>query len=328
MTATALELRSARGLLALQKLPRVGPITALRAAIRAETPDLVTADGDLESALEWAETVVLEHEQAGVEVIAFFDERYPRLLSELADPPPILYARGNLDLLRSDRLLAIVGTREPSRFGETAANEIAACAATAGWGIVSGLAIGVDTLAHCAALKHGAPTIAILGNGLDRTYPTVNTALAEEILSSGGAVISELPFGAPPIPRNLIARDRLQSGMSAAVVVAQTAAKGGAMHTARFAAEQGRPLFCPAPHGENGKSEGLRILLERPARELPDLVPAWKDARALCARLGSRRVAHPIERDTLDNFVETLERLLVEPAADEQQTLLIPELDG
>jgi DNA processing protein len=330
MTEIASELRTPSGLLALQRLPRIGPTTALRAALRAQPPATVANDFDalLAPAMKWADDLVREHQDAGVEVITFFDDRYPTMLSEIADPPPILYVRGSLETLHHEKLLAVVGTREPSRFGETAAAEIVACSAAAGWGIVSGLALGIDTIAHEAALKSGAPNVAILGNGLDRTYPKVNTELAEAIIAAGGAVISELPFGSPPIARNLIARDRLQSGMSRALVVAQSAAKGGAMHTARFAAEQGRPLFCPVPHGENGKSEGLRILLERPATELPELLPAWRDARGLCARLGRVPIARPIERETLDVFIDSLDRLLAAPVADAQQALVIPELNG
>jgi DNA processing protein len=330
MSAIASELRGPSGLLALQRLPRIGPTTALRAALRAEVPTAVAMEFDelLPPALRWAEEVVREHRDAGVEIITFFDDRYPVMLSQIGDPPPILFVRGDVEVLSQERLLAVVGTRGPSRFGETAAAEIVARVAAAGWGIVSGLALGVDTIAHEASLQSGAPTVAILGNGLDRTYPKVNTGLADAIVAAGGTVISELPFGAPPVARNLIARDRLQSGLSRALVVAQSAAKGGAMHAARFAAEQGRPLFCPVPHGENGKSEGLRVLLEKPATELPELLPAWRDARALCVRLGRRPVARPIERETIDEFLEALERLLAEPTGDDQQALVIPVLNG
>lgn len=325
----ATELRTAHGLLALQRLPRVGPTTALRAALRAQAPTVALKQGDLlGSAFEWAEQVVRQHQAAGVHVITFFDKSYPPRLTQLADPPPILYVHGNVDLIHRERLVAVVGTREPSRFGVTAATEIVECVGRAGWGIVSGLARGIDTIAHRAALETGAPTIAILGNGLDRTYPKANTELAEAIVASGGAIASELPFGAPPSPRNLIARDRLQSGMSVALVVAQSGIRGGAMHTARFAVEQGRPLFCPLPHDENGKSEGLRVLLDRPGRELPALVPAWRAARTLSMGLGDRPVARPIERGTLDVFLEDLERLLAEPAGDDQQALVVPDLYG
>lgn len=330
MTESANNFRSALGLLALQQMPRVGPTTALRAALRAAPPSAVVADWEarLAPALDWARQVVRQHVEAGVSVIDFFDEQYPRLLSQISDPPPVIYVRGNLELLRNDRFIAVVGTREPSRFGESAATEITARVAASGWGVVSGLAVGIDTIAHRAALAHGAPTIAVLGNGLDRTYPKVNSELSEAILEAGGAILSELPFGAPPIPRNLIARDRLQSAMSAAVVVAQTGIKGGAMHTARFAVEQGRPLYCPVPHGENGKSEGLRVLLEHPGSDLPAVLPAWRDAKSLSNRLGSRPVARPIERHSMDDFVESLERHLDEAADDSQAALVIPGLEA
>ena len=236
----------------------------------------------------------------------------------------MLFAKGNLDLLGHERLLAVVGTREPSVFGETAARAIATKAAESEWGIVSGLALGIDSIAHTVALELAAPTVAILGNGLDRIYPKANEPLAQRILDAGGLLLSELPFGAPPRPRHLIARDRSASGLASAVVVAQTGVQGGTMHTARFAAEQGRPIFCPAPHGENGKSEGLRVLLERPGRDLCSVIPAWKQARVLCSRLGAGPIARPIERDRLDAFVDALELTLVRPNEADQQALLFP----
>jgi len=325
--APSLDLRSASGLLALQHLPRVGPTTALRAALHRDlkaTNGIAVDESALAAAHEWAEEELDRYRRAEVDVIAFFDDRYPQALSGINDPPPVLFVKGNIDLLASPRQVAVVGTREPSVFGETAAQTITAKLGEADWTIVSGLAIGVDTLAHQTALAVGAPTIAILGNGLDRVYPKVNEPLAQRIVANGGLLLSELPFEAPPVPRNLIARDRLQSGLAAAVVVAQTGVKGGTMHTARFAAEQGRPIFCPVPHGENGKSEGLRVLLERPGRELCDVIPAWKQARSLCARLGAQPIARPVEREQLDLLLDSLELALVRPAERDQQALLFP----
>lgn len=326
-TAPSLDLRTAPGLLALQRLPRVGPTTALRTALHRDlkASNIVALDQDaLSTAYEGAEREVETCGRAGVEVIGFFDERYPPALSQITDPPPVLFAKGNLELLRHERLLAVVGTREPTVFGETAAKAITTKAGEAEWGIVSGLALGIDSIAHTVALEVGAPTIAVLGNGLDRVYPKANASLAERILAAGGLLLSELSLRAPPLPRNLIARDRLQSGLAAAVVVVQTGVKGGTMHTARFAAEQGRPIFCPVPHGENGKSEGLRVLLERPGRDLCGVIPAWKQARVLCSRLGASPIARPVERDHLDALVEALELTLVRPIEGDQQALLFP----
>lgn len=325
--APPLELRSVTGLLALQQLPRVGPATALRIALREDlnAVDRVSIDNAaLTEVFEQASEEVERYRTAGVEIIAFFDERYPSALSEIADPPPLLFAKGNVGLLSHLRQIAVVGTREPSVFGETAAKAISAAVAGAGWSIVSGLAIGIDTIAHEAALAGDAPTVAILGNGLDRVYPKTNERLAQRIVESGGLLLSEVRFGAPAIARNLIARDRLQSGLAAGIVIAQTGINGGAMHTARFAAEQGRPIFCPVPHGENGKSEGLRVLLERPGRELCDLIPAWKQARTLCTRLGDRPVARPVARERMDVLLDELELARSRDAVDEQQSLLVP----
>jgi DNA processing protein len=327
-----LDLRSAQGLMALQRLPHVGRATALRAALSGNLPGgsaVSSPDGlSLVEAYEWADRELDRYHRAGVEVVDFFDQRYPPHLSAIGDPPVVLFVRGNVDLLASPRFVAVVGTREPSRFGETAARSVTAALAERGWGVVSGLARGIDTVAHRTAVAKGAPTIAVLGCGLDRIYPPENEGLAGEIVTSGGALVSELPLGAPPIPRNLIARDRLQSGTAVAVVLAQTGVEGGAMHTARFAAEQGRPLFCPVPPNENGKNEGLRVLLEQPARVLCNVVPAWQHAGALCKRLGRRPLAHAVTRESIGDLLDRLETALDRPAAVEQQMLLVPDQIG
>lgn len=298
--------RTPAGLLALQSLPKVGPVTALTAALHATamTRLLDRHSSQLESALQRARQSLEQYEDAGVRVLTFFDEHYPDQLRDLSDPPPVLYVRGDAALLASERLVAVVGTREPTRFGTTAAGELTGALAEDGWGIVSGLAKGIDTISHRSALQHDAPTVAVMGGGLDKIYPAENKGLAGEILDAGGTLVSEQPFGAQPRPQNLIARDRLQSGLSVAVLVAQCGLRSGTMHTARFAAGQGRPLFCPVPHTENGANDGLRALLERPARELCAILPAWRNAKALCARLGERPLAHPIRRTDLSEFLQ------------------------
>jgi DNA processing protein len=245
---------------------------------------------------------------ADVHELTLSDERYPDRLRNLSDPPPLLYVRGDIDLLAREQLVAVVGTREPTVFGTSAAENMTGALADGGWGIVSGLAKGIDTIAHRTALEHGAPTIAVMGGGLDSVYPAENKDLAALIVEEGGALISEQPFGEQPRPQHLIARDRLQSGLSVAVVVAQSGLRSGTMHTVRFAAAQGRPLFCPVPHNENAASEGLRVLLERPARELCLILPAWSGAKALCSRLGDRPLARPVSRDGLEEFVHAVEQ--------------------
>ncbi len=245
-----------------------------------------------------------------VHELTLSNERYPDRLRNLSDPPPLLYVRGDVELLARERLVAVVGTREPTVFGISAAEELTGALADDGWGIVSGLARGIDTIAHRTALEHGVPTIAVMGGGLDRIYPAENEGMAAQIIDSGGALISEQPFGEQARPQHLIARDRLQSGLSVAVVVAQSGERSGTMHTARFAATQGRPLFCPVPHNENAANEGLRVLLERPARELRSILPAWRGAKALCERLGDQPLARPVTREGLEEFVQAVERLM------------------
>ena len=246
----------------------------------------------------------------GVHELTLSDKRYPDRLRNLSDPPPLLYVRGDIDLLAREQLVAVVGTREPTVFGTSAAENMTGALADGGWGIVSGLAKGIDTIAHRTALEYKAPTIAVMGGGLDSVYPAENKDLAALIVEEGGALISEQPFGEQPRPQHLIARDRLQSGLSVAVVVAQSGLRSGTMHTARFAAAQGRPVFCPVPHRENSASEGLRVLLERPARELCSILPAWRGAKALCSRLGDQPLAHPVSREGLEQFVQAVERLI------------------
>lgn len=244
----------------------------------------------------------------GVQALGYLDERYPARLRELSDAPPLLYVAGDAAILARERLVAVVGTREPTRIGEHLARELTGALAAAGWGIVSGLAKGIDTVAHTAAFEHGAPTIAVMGGGLDRIYPPENQGLAAEIAEQGGALLSEHPPDARASRRGLIARDRLQSALSVAVLLVESELEGGAMHTARFAACQGRPLLCPTPQERGGAgSAGVRTLLESPARELCARVPAWKRSQALCARLGTLPLAREVGHDDVEGLLGAVE---------------------
>jgi DNA processing protein len=322
----ARDLRSADAMLALQTLPRIGPATALKAAIRSGWSDPPVDEDVLETARARTRELLHEYAEAGVSVITYFDDAYPPLLRQIPDPPPVLFVRGDLGPVSDARAVAVVGTREPSQFGISAAQQITTALARDGWVIVSGLAKGIDTVAHQTALAAGGRTVAILGNGLDRIYPRENTKLANEIVANGGALLSELPFGAPPIARNLIQRDRLQSGMSGAVVIAQTGIKGGTLHTARFATEQRRRIFCPEPHSENGKSEGLRVLLEQPANQLHNLLPAWRNAQRLTASLGDRPLAQPVRNDKIETFLDEVEVAASSASGAEGEALVLPGL--
>jgi DNA processing protein len=304
--------RSAAGLLALQSLPGIGPAKALRAALFSARFDaLLEAHASRwEGALELAHRELEECARQGVTALAIFDERYPGRVRSIHDPPPVLFVRGSLDVLNDERMVALVGTREPTRFGLSAAEEVTEALAYDGWGVVSGLAKGIDTIAHGAALKHRAATVAVLAGGLDRIYPAENRGLAGAIVEEGGALIAEQRWGVRPQRASFVQRNRLQTALAAGVFVAQTGIAGGTMHTARHAAAQGRPLFCPRPHGAHEKNEGLRVLLQAPANELCDILPAWKDARSLCERLGPKPLADAVVRHNLDALLDALALVL------------------
>lgn len=246
------------------------------------------------------------------------DDDYPDWLRQISDHPAILHVRGQLRPGR--RYVACVGTRQPSVFGQAAARAISGFLAAHDWTIVSGLALGVDTLCHEAALEAGGHTVAILANGLDSVYPAQNRGLAERILAAGGALLSEQSLGTPALPRNLVSRDRLQSGMSAATIVMQTDLRGGTMHTVRFALLQGRPLMAPVPqdsHTAEPKSRGILALTQRTGTELAHLVGAsGAYAEHLTKKFADQPVALSLDgRDGYVSLLDMLEKIPVENPA-------------
>lgn len=171
---------------------------------------------------------------------------YPANLRSIPSPPKALWMRGASP---PPAAVAIVGTRHPTHFGRTVADAAARSAVAAGLAVISGLAAGIDTIAHESALAAGGLTWAVLGSGVDLPTPRMNFALAEQIVASGGGLIAEVPPGTPVSRRRLVARDRIQSGLSLAVVICQCEIASGAMHTARFALVQGRLLVVVRPRG-------------------------------------------------------------------------------
>lgn len=181
-------------------------------------------------------------EPLGVAVLTPRDDAYPHLLREIPDRPPVLYLRG--ELRREDEVaVAIVGTRSASAYGREMTRRLASELAAKGVAIVSGLARGIDTVAHKAALEAGGRTIAVLGNGPDTIYPEENAGLARTIAASG-AVLTEFAPGTKPDYFNFPIRNRIISGLSLAVLVVEAPEKSGALHTARYAGEQGRDVFA------------------------------------------------------------------------------------
>lgn len=178
----------------------------------------------------------------GAHIVTIWDNEYPELLKKIYDPPVLLYVMGHV-LPRDKDSLAIVGTRLPSQYGQTIAESIARELALLGFCIVSGLARGVDTIAHASTLKSDGRTIAVIGSGLDIPYPPENQKLMDAIAKQG-AVVSEFPMGTEPDAVNFPRRNRIISGIARGTVVVESAEDGGAMITASTALDQNREVFA------------------------------------------------------------------------------------
>ncbi|MDE2251152.1 MAG: DNA-processing protein DprA [Gammaproteobacteria bacterium] len=204
-------------------------------------------------------------ESAGVRLVGCDSERYPPLLRLIAGAPVALYVRGNVEVLLSAQL-AIVGSRNPTAGGARTAVEFAQYLARGGLTITSGLALGIDAAAHAGALRAAGRTIAVLGCGLDETYPPENGELAGRIVAGGGALVSEFPPGTPPRPMNFPRRNRLISGLSLGTLVVEAARMSGSLITARLAAEQGREVFAIPGSIHNPLARGCHQLLRSGAK--------------------------------------------------------------
>jgi DNA processing protein len=220
------------------------------------------------------EEAATQHEKVhrmGVELVPITDSRYPARLRDIFDPPPLLYARGRVELL-GHLILAVVGTRRPTAYGTQVATRLAKDLSEAGLTIASGMARGIDTAAHRAVLEAGGDTIAVFGCGVDEVYPSENRKLAET-LAEKGLVISEFPMGAPPFPQNFPVRNRIISGMSAGVLVVEGGQYSGSTITAKLASEQNREMFAVPGNVTSKMSWGPNLLIKQGAK----LVQEWND---------------------------------------------------
>lgn len=206
---------------------------------------------DLESAYEKALYILSKCKKEEVEIISYYENDFPEILRHCKneegklDPPILLYYRGNIKALECPGI-AVIGTREPTPNGEKAGKYFSGELAKRGFNIVSGLAVGCDTTGHIGALEVGGITTAFLANGLDwdSIYPKENLELAKEIVNKGGLLLSEYPVGQPCGRYGLVARDRLQAGLSYATIVVQTGEKGGTMHAVNATINSGKLLFA------------------------------------------------------------------------------------
>ncbi|MBV1789309.1 DNA-processing protein DprA [Marinobacterium sp. D7] len=294
-------MRDPREWIAATLLPGIGPATLGRlrtAGIAA--PDLFTTNLSLAKALKLrSETLAAIREyqtggalyrradelnaqaiQHGWQLLAIDSPLYPDLLRQISDPPILLWLKGDADLLSLPQL-AIVGSRHASRGGVDHAYRFAADLAAGGFVVTSGLARGIDAAAHQASVELPRPTLAVLGTGLDRCYPAANRGLAERIIATGGALVSEYPPGTAPLPQNFPRRNRIISGMSVGTLVVEAAPRSGSLITARQALEQGREVFALPGSIHNPLSKGCHSLI----REGAKLVETSQDILAELAPL-------------------------------------------
>jgi DNA processing protein len=198
-------------------------------------------------------------------VLPLGDPRYPSSLLDTADPPLLLFVSGRLDALATPQRLAVVGSRNPTPQGAQNARAFARALAESGLCIVSGLALGVDGAAHEGALQAGGLTLAVVGTGLDRVYPSAHRALAQRIAAQG-ALISEYPLGTPPLAPNFPQRNRLIAGLSLGTLVIEAALQSGSLITARLASEQGREVFAVPGSIHSPQSRGCHALIRQGAK--------------------------------------------------------------
>jgi DNA processing protein len=222
--------------------------------------------------LELAQEESLKAHEAGVVMLTLDDPAYPPNLKQIYDPPVVLYVRGGVEVL-SQPGIALVGTRHPTPYGSGMAEKLAHDLAARGLVIFSGLARGVDTAGHRGAIAAKGKTVAVFGTGVDVIYPKENTRLIDQILSLGGALISEFPLNTFAAPQNFPIRNRIISGISCGVLVVEAAEYSGTRITSRCALEQNREVFAVPGNVTNKNSWGPNTLIKQGAK----LVATWED---------------------------------------------------
>ncbi|HNR01296.1 MAG TPA: DNA-processing protein DprA [Anaerolineaceae bacterium] len=272
----------------------------------------------------------------GIRVMTWSDSDYPRRLREIDQSPPVLFIKGSINV-EDDWAVAVVGTRRVTPYGRQVASEIASYLAQNGVTVVSGLARGVDAIAHQSALRAGGRTIAVLGSGVDVIYPPEHRKLAADITSQG-ALVSDYPVGTSPDGVNFPPRNRIISGLSLATVVVEAGEKSGALITAEFAVEQGREVFAVPGSILAPQSEGTNQLIEQGARPLLRMseileglkleqIPQKQQARKL-------NPLNPVEQNLLQHLspeplhIDQLCEMTGLPINDVSATLTMMELKG
>jgi DNA processing protein len=330
---------------------RVGPATFQRlmreyaspAEALAALPGIANAAGVKSYTVFPAEAATQEFRTAkacGARMICLGSKDYPHLLAEIPDAPPLFWAKGQTDLLARPDMVAIVGARNASSLGTRMAKALAHDLAEAGFAVVSGLARGIDTAAHLAAMDGG--TIAVMAGGIDYVYPRENAGLAADIATKG-LLISEQMMGLVPQARHFPRRTRISSGLCRAVIVVEGAAKSGSLITAREALDQGREVMAVPGHPFDARASGCNNLLRdgatlvRSARDVIEALQGGRDVAAVTTRMDESapvpvvqsRASSPVNQvranqDALDLSRRILSLLSPTPVAEDQ---LIRALD-
>lgn len=296
------------------------------------------------------------HLKAGIQLVACTDPRYPDRLRQIYNAPVVLYVKGRLDCL-GERTLGIVGTRDATEYGKQATEKLVREVRPAGSCIASGLAAGIDTFAHWAALHNDLPTAAVFGCGLDVIYPSGNRKLAAAIVDAGGVLISEYPLTTQPTQYTFPQRNRIVAGLSAGVVVVEGDIKSGALITARIALEEGRSVYAVPGNIFNPVAQGPLYLMQNGALPVGSGDDILKDLHwdGEAHQLSLNHVAQaeaisgtgesPASSSSLQDLTETESRLLktipydpvavealIEPSGlslpEINETLTMLELDG
>jgi DNA processing protein len=276
--------------IALNMTPGIGPRAAAQLLERFGSPIAVfeATRGELESVRLHSESI--EHlirdsyrhaakdelrraADTGVAIVTLDESDYPELLKQIPDPPLVLYMKGDWPSCVSGAAIGIVGSRAATVYGKNVAEMLGRDLASRGVTVVSGLARGIDTSAHLGALSGNGKTLAVIGTGVDVFYPRENAALTKRICENGGAIVSQFPFGTPPLKDNFPYRNRIISGISHSVILVEATERSGSLITARLAMEQDRDVMAVPGNITSRNSFGTNYLIKSGAK----LIQQWQD---------------------------------------------------
>ncbi len=268
-----------------------------------------------------------------ISVIANGEDNYPSLLAEIHLPPPLLYLRGNSECLHLPQL-AVVGSRKPTAQGCEIAYDFSRYLTRTGFTITSGLALGIDGIAHKAAVDADGTTVAVLGTGIDIVYPRRHASLASDIVQHGGALVSEFPLGTEALAMNFPRRNRIISGLSLGVLVVEAALKSGSLISARFAAQQNREVFAVPGSISSPLSRGCHNLLREGAtlvEQAQDIVEQLKGMLSYKYREVIDRLPGKADDKGLSTSSEVMTDILEnldQSELSDQELLVLKKLDG